>query len=277
MPVLKKGSRGPDVADLQRLLTAAGWPCKDDGVFGQITENAVKEYQAEHGLTVDGKAGERTMASLRGQITSSPPAVEIWGVDVAEFNSPDYDGLAAADCAFAIVRAMTGSDSKGKMREDAKFRVHLAGFERVKIPVVGAYAWTVPSRSGVEQARLMRSICDGLDVFRALDHEPIGTWRDPVGATNTAVGFVRELACDGRKTPVYTGEWALRQAPLPTLGDCPLWLSHFGLTHWPAPVAPWSVVTLWQCGYVDPNAPETKRIDKNVFRGTLADLRRAMG
>jgi GH25 family lysozyme M1 (1,4-beta-N-acetylmuramidase) len=218
------------------------------------------------------------MAALRGQPISDLPTTESWGVDVAEFNSPDYAALAAAGCAFAVLRAMTGSDAKGIMREDSKFRAHLAAFERVKIPVIGAYAWLASSRAGVEQARLMRSICDGLDVFRALDHEPAkGAFRDPTGASACAVGFARELECDGRTPPVYTGQWALTQAPLPTLGHCPLWLSHFGLSHWPAPIAPWSVVTLWQCGYVDPNAPDERKIDKNVFRGTLADLRKAMG
>lgn len=283
MPVhartLKRGDVGDDVAELQRLLTRAGHTVPDVGSFGPITDRALREYQAEHGLVSDGVAGPRTMARLTGQPTSDPPAVEIWGVDVAEFNSPDYAALAAAGCAFAVLRAMTGSDSKGVMRADAKFATHLAGFERVKIPVVGAYGWIVASRSGVEQARLMRSVCDGLDIWKSVDHEPAkgAVFRDPAGATNAAVGFAREVECTGRRCVVYTAPYALASAPLPALGDRPLWLAHPGLSHWPAPPAPWPVVSLWQCGYVDPDVPDAKKIDKNVFRGTLADLRKAMG
>lgn len=275
MPLLRLGSRGPDVAELQRLLTAAGFHCEPDGVFGAVTLAAVREYQGEHGLPVDGKAGPRTMAALRGQPTSDLPATELWGVDVAEFNSPDYAALAAAGCAFAVLRAMTGSDSKGVMRADTKFATHLAGFERAKIPVVGAYGWIVASRSGVEQARLMRSVCDGLDIWKSVDHEPAkgAVFRDPAGATNAAVGFAREVECTGRRCVVYTAPYALASAPLPALGDRPLWLAHPGLSHWPAPPAPWSVVSLWQCGYVDPDVPDARKIDKNVFRGTLEALR----
>ena len=219
------------------------------------------------------------MASLRGEILSAPPAAELWGVDVAEFNSPDVPAIAAAGCSFAVLRCMTGSDPKGIMRADSKVHSHYAAFRTAGIPVIGFYAWIVASRSGVEQARLMRSVCDGLDIWKSVDHEPAkgAVFRDPAGATNAAVGFAREVECTGRRCVVYTAPYALASAPLPALGDRPLWLAHPGLSHWPAPPAPWPVVSLWQCGYVDPDVPDARKIDKNVFRGTLADLRKAMG
>ena len=283
MPVtprtLKRGMSGPEVADLQRLLTAAGFHCEPDGVFGAVTLAAVREYQGEHGLPVDGKAGPRTMAALRGQPTSDPPAVEIWGVDVAEFNSPDVPAIAAAGCSFAVLRCMTGSDPKGIMRADSKVHSHYAAFRTAGIPVIGFYAWIVASRAGVEQARLALDVVKDYPGFVAVDHEPAkgAVFRDPIGATNAAMGFTSEIACRGRSSPVYTAPYALASAPLPALGDRPLWLAHPGLSHWPAPIAPWSVVTLWQCGYVDPEAPEAKKIDKNVYRGSLVDLRRELG
>lgn len=276
---LKRGDVGEDVADLQRLLTRAGHAVHDIGRFGPITDRVLREYQAEHGLVVDGVAGPRTMAALRGQPISDLPAVEIWGVDVAEFNSPDVPALAAAGCSFAVLRCMTGSDSKGIMRADAKVHSHYAAFRTAGIPVIGFYAWIVASRAGVEQARLALDVVKDYPGFLAIDHEPAkgAVFRDPVGATNAATGFVREVECGGRTSPVYTAPYALASAPLPLLGERPLWLAHPGLSHWPAPIAPWSVVTLWQCGYVDPNVPDERKIDKNVFRGTLADLRKAMG
>jgi peptidoglycan hydrolase-like protein with peptidoglycan-binding domain len=50
MPLLRLGSRGPEVADLQRLLTSAGFAVKADGVFGPMTEAGVRSYQGEYGL-----------------------------------------------------------------------------------------------------------------------------------------------------------------------------------------------------------------------------------
>lgn len=64
-PTLRRGSRGADVTYLQQRLTAKGYGVgKIDGIFGQKTLEAVKAYQAEHGLTVDGIVGAKTWASL---------------------------------------------------------------------------------------------------------------------------------------------------------------------------------------------------------------------
>lgn len=56
---LKRGSRGPEVIQLQRKLQLAA-----DGVFGPDTEHAVRRYQARKGLTVDGVVGPQTAAAL---------------------------------------------------------------------------------------------------------------------------------------------------------------------------------------------------------------------
>lgn len=63
--VLRFGSKGPTVAELQRLLTAAGWYTKADADFGRLTEAAVKAFQLDRGLTCDGIAGKDTLAALR--------------------------------------------------------------------------------------------------------------------------------------------------------------------------------------------------------------------
>lgn len=64
-PTIKLGSRGADVTYLQQRLTAKGYGVgKIDGDFGQKTLEAVKAYQAEHGLKVDGIVGAKTWASL---------------------------------------------------------------------------------------------------------------------------------------------------------------------------------------------------------------------
>lgn len=62
MQTLRKGSRGSDVRILQHALHLL-----EDGVFGEITEEAVKSFQREHVLVPDGIVGEKTWAKLLGQ------------------------------------------------------------------------------------------------------------------------------------------------------------------------------------------------------------------
>ena len=62
---LKEGSKGTAVSDLQRNLTTLGYYWAEiTGNFGTKTETAVKRFQEENGLTVDGVAGEKTIAAI---------------------------------------------------------------------------------------------------------------------------------------------------------------------------------------------------------------------
>lgn len=59
MTILKLGSKGADVKALQNKLNITA-----DGVFGSLTEKAVKDFQKKNGLTVDGIVGSKTWAKL---------------------------------------------------------------------------------------------------------------------------------------------------------------------------------------------------------------------
>src|ERR1044072_1508090 len=66
MPVLKRGSSGPDVLTLQSTLKQLGFdPNGVDGTFGPGTEAAVIAFQKSKGLTADGIVGPKTMAALQ--------------------------------------------------------------------------------------------------------------------------------------------------------------------------------------------------------------------
>lgn len=63
--VLKKGSSGQQVKQLQQKLNSAGFNCGTvDGIFGTNTYNAVKKFQKSKGLTVDGIVGTQTAKAL---------------------------------------------------------------------------------------------------------------------------------------------------------------------------------------------------------------------
>ncbi len=67
-PVLREGSRGNDVTYLQQRLTAKGYGVGAvDGKFGSRTLEAVKAFQAENGLKIDGVAGQETWKALENK------------------------------------------------------------------------------------------------------------------------------------------------------------------------------------------------------------------
>ena len=66
-PILKLGARGAEVEKLQVILNARGYAAGDaDGIFGQKTFNALKVFQADNGLLVDGVYGKKSKDVLEG-------------------------------------------------------------------------------------------------------------------------------------------------------------------------------------------------------------------
>jgi murein L,D-transpeptidase YcbB/YkuD len=64
---VSQGSRGSDVSTMQKYLIALGYSCGStgaDGIFGTNTRAAVRSFQANNGLTVDGVCGSQTWAAL---------------------------------------------------------------------------------------------------------------------------------------------------------------------------------------------------------------------
>lgn len=63
---LRKGNRGTDVEEVQRILNQdPRYPTKVDGIFGTDTATSVRAFQADNGLKADGIVGPATWAKLR--------------------------------------------------------------------------------------------------------------------------------------------------------------------------------------------------------------------
>lgn len=65
--LLRKGCRGEDVKELQSALIVLGYDlgkCGADGIFGRKTQAAVKAFQKDEGIQVDGIAGPVTYSRL---------------------------------------------------------------------------------------------------------------------------------------------------------------------------------------------------------------------
>lgn len=64
--LLRRGDRGSDVKQLQRLLRGIGYDLDVDGIFGDLTECSVKSFQGTQDLEQDGVVGPLTWAALGG-------------------------------------------------------------------------------------------------------------------------------------------------------------------------------------------------------------------
>ena len=103
-PTVRKGSKGEDVTLLQTYLYKLGYGLGVwgiDGDFGRDTEMAVKNFQSDHKLTVDGVCGPMTWDALQKAmegVESNPPiksyTVCIHGLDKtqAEAMRNNYPG-----------------------------------------------------------------------------------------------------------------------------------------------------------------------------------------
>jgi peptidoglycan hydrolase-like protein with peptidoglycan-binding domain len=80
---LREGASGPDVKELQRLLTRAGLKVEADGQFGPSTTVALKRFQRATSLEDSGVAGRRTVAALRDSVDVEAPSTSPRGATTA--------------------------------------------------------------------------------------------------------------------------------------------------------------------------------------------------
>ena len=72
---MRRGDQGEDVRKAQTRLNAHGWKpaLVLDGVFGEKTDRAVRWFQRQKGLSVDGIVGRRTWKALLAAPVASVP------------------------------------------------------------------------------------------------------------------------------------------------------------------------------------------------------------
>jgi len=126
-PLLQRGDQGPQVTALQEKLMAKGFfngPIT--GLYGSLTEEAVRSYQQSQGLTPDGIYGRRTQARLengatRGNALSSrsdPYVLELQRrLQARGFYEGPLDGILGPQTEAAISRAQ---ESYGISPEDIR-------------------------------------------------------------------------------------------------------------------------------------------------------------
>ena len=67
---LEKGAAGDDVLAMQAALQSLGYTITVDGKYGPATVSTVKSFQRQHGLKVDGVAGNQTLTLLYSLVSN---------------------------------------------------------------------------------------------------------------------------------------------------------------------------------------------------------------
>ena len=91
-PTLRRGDKGEYVTLAQTELINKGYSCGSfgaDGQFGAATEAAVRQFQKDHSLTVDGVIGSKTWAAL----DASEPSVK-YTVTIPHLSKSQAEALA---------------------------------------------------------------------------------------------------------------------------------------------------------------------------------------
>ena len=89
--LLKNGSEGEDVREMQTNLIRLGYDCGKwgaDGEFGDATEMAVRRFQAQHDLKTDGEFGPKSLAAMEAALAALEAPAE----------NPHYVAIEGGDC-----------------------------------------------------------------------------------------------------------------------------------------------------------------------------------
>ena len=122
--VLRYGSRGNDVKTLQTMLNEiTDADLKVDGIFGKDTRTAVRQFQREYGLTVDGVVGRNTWAALEDALYAAD-----------EEDEPEEESLFASTSSKVITYSKR-SDGKDKLTANFRVREFACqdGSDKIKI------------------------------------------------------------------------------------------------------------------------------------------------
>jgi putative chitinase len=116
MPILQRGSSGPDVQAVQQRLSDLGFdPNGIDGNFGPGTEQAVRAFQQAKGLSVDGKVGPNTLAALNSGDLAADSTAGIPGSDgsTSDSTSSSTPAVTPADAPNLNLAGLAGKVPQG--------------------------------------------------------------------------------------------------------------------------------------------------------------------
>lgn len=216
---------------------------------------------------------EKLMPLMQPLVPVPQPAPH--GIDVSSIQSTvDWQAVRAAGVDFAFIRASSGGRIDTRFRENWT-RARAAGVLR------GAYHWLDPRGDGQQQAALFLGALtsDAGELPPVLDIEvPSGISYTPEFYATEAKRWLDTVAGHLRVRPlIYTARWFWDDPRKPTgphapwAKDYPLWVADYtGPVQLPSAWQRWTFHQYTNTGAVE---GVIGQVDRNVFNGTLAELR----
>jgi hypothetical protein len=235
MTMLKKGDHGPEVSELQRLLTQRGYPVAGDGEFDARTYQAVRAFQSQnldqHGqpLVVDGRVGPLTSWSLQHPKPDLAPASAVdYGLMPPAEAGGSAGGCAALEAAIGELNA--GAGEMGGNNAGPFVRKYL---EPAKVAEGNSWcasfvSWCYLQASGSDPGRMPFRYCPGArglltrfrdkgwarapqDAYQPAPGDPVFWWRVKLSGWHGHVGLVHQLkdgmlyTIEGNRSPRVQG------------------------------------------------------------------------
>jgi hypothetical protein len=232
---IKKGDKGPEVSELQRLLVERGYPIDIDGDFGQQTYRAVRAFQSQnldqHGqpLVIDGKVGALTWWSLihPKTVIETPSAVDYATMPPLEAGGSAL-GRAALTCAIDELKAGAGEEGGNNRGPWVKKYLTPAGLPEGNAWCASFVSWCYLQASGGDKNEMPFDYCPGARALlqelknKGMGYRPnkgyqpqpgdiVVWWREKLEGWMGHVGLVHQLnngmlyTIEGNKSPMVQG------------------------------------------------------------------------
>lgn len=139
--MLRMGSMGAGVREVQRLLVRAGFTVKVDGDFGPSTKQAVMAFQKSQGLKADGVVGPATNAKL---LKFKDPSEDLGEEKVLDLPEAKSAAVGAGGGLSIAVGAEKLNEIADKMVASEAMQTVASGLYAVAgIMIIGALVWGV--------------------------------------------------------------------------------------------------------------------------------------
>lgn len=152
MATLSYGSKGNDVSSLQRLLNSKGYNLSVDGIFGDKTLAAVKNWQQKNGYTADGLVGPNTWQRMGGTASGSTSSSTVENI----YNQLT-GGTGGSGGTGSGTTGTTGTDAPAT-GETASTETTVSGTETEKPSTAGVEAAMEAAKNNPQLEELLKSL-----------------------------------------------------------------------------------------------------------------------
>ncbi len=277
-----------EVVFLQRLLLKLGLVNSADGVFGNKTDAAVRQFQKKNGLSDDGVVGQKSWNALFAKAGTNIIGTDIYRHDVVE--KPFYDDV-EQNYWFCFCKSTEGGTvqdarlaefiAKLKERTILRGAYHFFRFDNPNTDAQVANFLTTTKNAGIvwSEKGILPPVLDVEPTPKQFD-EP---HRSEIIKTRAAIienlkkWLTKVEAATGRTPIIYTTRliWDEFLKSPKGFERYSLWVADYGKVQSPRMPSTWKSPLMWQFtekGVIGGNGDDKEGFDVNKLMVSLGDL-----